>query len=181
MPELIHSCGKKVRFPSGTEGKRGRCPHCGESLLVPDDGPRERMQLDPPPMWDEYLAYLNDEGPPPRPVVMPSRLMLATEADEKWERAADKRPSKFNCPNCKERLNVDQLICTGCGVDFRTGKQLGGKAKLNEKAMAYLEQIPWLAEARRRLEAGEDEAPDDGSGEKPSRFAGKAPRPRKKR
>lgn len=181
MPELIHGCGKRVRFPSGTEGRRGRCPHCGESVLVPDDAQarQPRIHLDPPPLWSEYLAYMRGESPPPRPVVMPRKLMLAAEADEKWERQAQVRPSKFHCPSCKVRINIDQVVCTGCGVDFRSGKQLGGTARLNDKAMEYLEQVPWLAEARQALEeAGGDE--DDKAAAR-ARLAAKAPRPRPKR
>lgn len=162
MPELVHDCGKRVRFPSGTEGRRGKCPHCGGSVAVPASesglGAVPKVTLDPPANWAEYLAYLKDEGPAPRPVVMPSKLMLKTEADEQWERRVDVRPSKFHCPNCKARINMEQLLCTGCGVDFRTGYTVDKSAKLNEKGMAYLAQIPWLAEA----DAGEEEEPEGG-------------------
>ncbi len=154
VPELIHACGKRVRFPSGTEGKRGRCPHCQEPIVVPDDGAgkQPKMHLNPPPMWEEYLDYMRGTGPPPRPVVMPSKLMLAAEADERWERSSQIRPSKFHCPNCKVRLNMDQMVCTGCGVDLRTGLQLGGTARLTEKAMETLKEVPWLVEARKQIE-----------------------------
>lgn len=157
MPELTHECGKRVRFPSGTEGRCGKCPHCGERLVVPGDAsqPAQRaIKLDPPPNWEEYLAYLEDRGPAPRAFVLPSKLMLKTEADERWERQAQVRPSKFRCPSCKERLQMDQLICTSCGLDLRTGRLMGGSSKLNPKGMAYLRQIPWLAAG----EAGEPDA-----------------------
>lgn len=176
MPELVHDCGKKVRFPSGTEGRRGKCPHCGGSVEVPeasDSGlaPMPRIELTPPPNWGEYQAYLEGTGPPPRPVVMPHKLMLQAEADEKWERQAEVRPSRFNCPACRSRINMDQVICTGCGVDFRTGFTVDKSAKLNEKGMTYLEQIPWLDDARRR---GVDDDDGDGEGKKAKkRRAGK--------
>lgn len=163
MPELVHGCGKRVRFPSGTEGRRGRCPHCGESVIVPDESPVERVQLEPPPDWAEYLAYLQGTGPQPSMKLMPSRIMLKTDADAAWERQAEVRPSKFSCPACKARINMDQVLCVGCGVDFRTGKVLGGTARLNDKGMAYLEQIPWLDAARREAEAG-DGGEVDGEG-----------------
>ena len=88
--------------------------------------------------------------------------MLQTEADEQWERRVDVRPSRFACPNCKARINMEQLICTGCGVDFRTGYTVDKSARLNEKGLEYLTQIPWLDDARRRLEEGGDD--DDGGG-----------------
>lgn len=182
MPELVHDCGKRVRFPSGTEGRRGRCPHCGGSVSVPEAAesglaPLPPIQLDPPPNWDEYQAYLEDRGPPPRSPLMPHNLMLQAEADERWERQAEVRPSRFSCPACRARINMEQVICTGCGVDFRTGYTVDRSAKLNEKGLAYLEQIPWLDDARRRMD-DEGDADEDG---KPGRLGGKAPRPRKRR
>src|SRR5438270_5499764 len=35
MPELVHSCGKKLKFPDGSEGKKGKCPGCGQPVEVP--------------------------------------------------------------------------------------------------------------------------------------------------
>jgi hypothetical protein len=163
MPELVHTCGKRVRFPSGTEGRRGRCPHCGESVLVPEESAVERVTLDPPPDWAEYQAYLEDKGPQPAMKLMPSKIMLKTDADAAWERQAEVRPSKFSCPACKARINMDQVLCIGCGVDFRSGKVMGGTARLNDKGMAYLEQIPWL-DAARRDAAEEGEGEVDGAG-----------------
>lgn len=151
MPELVHDCGKRVTFPSGTEGKRGTCPHCGGRLTVPGGDappPQKQIELSPPPRWDEYLAYLEDRGPAPRYFVMPAKLMLKAEADEKWDERIKARPSKYRCPSCRFHLEVDQLICTQCGLDLRSGVTTDGKKKLTPKGMAYLEQIPWVVEAR---------------------------------
>jgi hypothetical protein len=184
VPELVHDCGKKVRFPSGTEGKKGRCPHCQGLIEVPGGGEelkQHTIKLSPPPHWKEYEAYLNG-GPPPRPLVMPQRLMLQVDADERWDRQAQKIQSKFHCPACRERVWIDQVICTKCGVDFRTGLVLGKNAKLNEKGMRYLQDIPWLAEARKQLRAATAQesikAPKKKS--KTSRIKGKAPKSRKR-
>jgi hypothetical protein len=189
VPELVHGCGKRVRFPSGTEGRRGKCPHCGGAVEVPDGQesglqPLPRIELEPPANWDQYLAYLADKGPPPRPAVMPSKLMLQAEADEQWQRRADVRPSRFHCPSCRSTINMEQVLCTGCGVDFRTGYTVDRSARLNEKGMAYLAQIPWLEAARR--EAGdelEEAAVEPGEDEerRQRRLAAKAARLRKKR
>ena len=48
-------------------------------------------------------------------------------------------------------MNVGQIICTKCGLDFRTGHVTGQQAKVNEKGMNYLAGIPWLEEARKEL------------------------------
>ncbi|MDC3379422.1 hypothetical protein OAX78_03975 [Planctomycetota bacterium] len=189
MPELQHECGKRVKFPPGTEGRRGKCPHCGGAVNVPL-GPSPHAQkehtLDPPDHWEDYVAYLEDRGPPPRPLVMPMQLMLKTEADEKWDSRKDVRPSKFACPACRMRMNVNQIVCTKCGLDFRTGYVLGQQAKVNEKGMIYLAGIPWLEEAREELKAeklkermGKRKKSKSGSFKK--KKTGKFPAKRKKR
>ena len=172
MPELIHGCGKKVKFPAGTEGRRGRCPHCAGSVEVPgpEDAQAQRShRLDAPPGWEEYEAYLGDRGPPPRKFVLPSKLMLKTDADERWDRQAEAVPSGFFCPSCKERMNVGQVLCTSCGLDFRTGRLVDGRAKVTPKGMKYLKTVPWLDAARRELRAERDAEPakNDGDGAAP--------------
>jgi hypothetical protein len=157
VPELLHECGKTVRFPSGTEGKKGKCPHCGGQILVP------------------YQTYFEGTGPAPKPMVLPNKLMLQAEADERWERQAESRPSRFHCPVCRNRINVDQVICTKCGLDYRTGVVLGKNQRLNEKGLTYLRDIPWLVEARRALA----EAPPEPK-EKDNSLRAKAPRKRRK-
>ncbi len=190
MPSLVHSCGKKLTFPDGMEGKKGKCPQCGGLVEVPGAGstsgpqralgssgargglapssgsrpalnvpagpalsglsgqkPRGqwKVQLDPPKHWEQYQAFLEGRGPNPRPVVMPHKLMLKTDADEKWEAEKQKAPpSKFTCPGCKDRLSVGALVCTKCGLDLKKGKTLDGKTKLNEAGLEYLKKIPWL-------------------------------------
>lgn len=161
MPELQHDCGKTVRFPPGTEGKRGKCPHCGGRVQVPGKTePEERIELDPPPYWEDYLAYLEDRGPPPRPLIMPSKLMLKEDADEHWEQRSQVVWSRYNCPVCKERIQIQQLVCTKCGLDFRSGIVLGQKMRVNDKGMEYLAGISWVQEARDNPDAVDDDGPD---------------------
>ncbi len=68
------------------------------------------------------------------------------------------------------------MICTKCGVDFRTGLVLGKSVKLNEKGMKYLEDLPWPADARASLA---QERRREGSSESSSKLRGKAPRKKK--
>lgn len=177
VPELKHDCGKTVRFPSGTEGKKGKCPHCGGPIVVPGANeplPQHQITLDPPAHWDEYLAYFEGRAEAPKPLVLPHNLMLQDEADERWERQASTRPSRFHCPVCRNRINVDQVICTKCGLDYRTGVVLGKNQRLNEKGLNYLRDIPWLVEARRAMEEEQE------SEQKDNRLRAKAPRKRRK-
>ena len=146
MPSIVHSCGKKLHFPTEMAGRKGRCPNCNEPITVPFESeirdvktgqrsglapkpaavpkakPR-KMHLDPPAHWGQYQAFLDGKGPNPRPLVVPANLLLKDEADAKWEAALAKgAPSKFSCPGCKDRLEVGAMVCTKCGLDLRTGR-----------------------------------------------------------
>ena len=90
---------------------------------------------------------------------MPSKLMLKDDADEHWEQRSQVVWSRYHCPACKERIMIQQLVCTKCGLDFRTGVVLGQKMKVNEKGMQYLAGISWVREAR---QAPGDDDGDDG-------------------
>jgi hypothetical protein len=81
-------------------------------------------------------------------------------------------PSKYLCPGCKTRLDVGQLVCTGCGLDMRTGKSVDGKLRLSPEGEAYVSKIPWVAEAR---EKGDDEG--GGDGKKKAKFGNIGKRP----
>ncbi|MEZ6183421.1 MAG: hypothetical protein R3F62_00235 [Planctomycetota bacterium] len=190
MPELVHECGKRLKFPPGAEGRKGRCPQCGGEVRVPNHQTAKgegTFVLDPPPDWEAYKAYLDDRGPPPERLIMPANLMLQAEADEKWERRSEVRWSKWRCPSCKERVYIGQIVCMDCGLDFRTGHILDKQAKLNEKGMTYLQDIPWLKDARAQMVREAKEAKESkGSGvrkarspEDSARF--KVPKKRKKK
>jgi hypothetical protein len=178
MPEIVHACGKKLKFPEGSEGKKGKCPNCGGPVEVPrvtaaEAAPpspsppgaaparsglapalklkasdEQKIELDPPPNWDQFQAYLDGKGPSPRGFVVPANLMLATEADEQWKRAeAMGPPSKYKCPGCQKTIHVGDLVCLACGIDFRLGRTVDGEKKLTDAGNQYLKQIPWLKDA----------------------------------
>lgn len=61
MPDhAIHfnctACGRQLKVPPGTAGKRASCPACGETLVVP--GP------EPPPLNDPVFAKLEPKAAP---------------------------------------------------------------------------------------------------------------------
>jgi hypothetical protein len=137
------------------------------------------IALDPPKNWDAYEAYLVGKTPPPRDAVIPANIMLKDEADAKWEAGMAKPPpSKFFCPGCKTRLDVGVLVCTGCGLDLRTGRNVDGKTKVTPEGEVYLSKIPWVAEAREKLEAEtNDDEGADGDAKKKARFPNLGKRP----
>jgi hypothetical protein len=199
MPSITHDCGAKLHFPREMAGRRGRCPTCGNAVDIPiDSGVREirgglapapkpaappaapppppsfpsrtkAIQLEPPPDWPMYQAFLDGTGPTPRPLVVPANLMLKDEADAKWAAAQKKgAPSKFICAGCRDRLEVGALVCMKCGLDLRTGRTLDGKNQVNERGMEYLRTIPWLQNVPEDFDPSADD--DDGGGKNKPRF-----------
>jgi hypothetical protein len=202
MPKIVHACGAKLTFAPEMAGRTGKCPTCGEPVTVPAIEPvavpppppppaargglaprplqprsdLEKIELDPPPHWDEYQAFIDGKGPNPRPTIIPANLMLKEEADAKWHAGVNKAPqSKFSCPGCKTRLEVGAFVCTKCGLDLKTGKTLDGKSQLNDTGIDYLSQIPWLKDGPEEFSPGgkdgdEDEDSDKGGSGKKPRF-----------
>jgi hypothetical protein len=200
VPSIVHGCGQKLHFPSEMAGRTGRCPKCNDPIVVPFESeirdvkrgglapapkpapspPRQKMHLDPPQHWEQYQAFLDGKGPNPRPLVVPANLLLKDEADAKWEAALKKgAPSKFQCPACKERLEVAAMVCTKCGLDLRSGRTLDGKTKLNEAGLDYLKKIPWLQNAPESYDPNadtEDDDDDDDTGGKKKPLVPRRPR-----
>jgi hypothetical protein len=133
------------------------------------------ITLEPPENWASYEAYLDGKTEAPINAVIPANIMLRDEADAKWEAGMSKPPpSKYHCPGCKTRLDVGQLVCTGCGLDMRTGKSVDGKLRVSDEGEAYISKIPWVANAR----AGGDEGgEDDADGKKKAKFGNIGKRP----
>jgi hypothetical protein len=224
LPTIIHPCGAKLTFPDGMEGRKGRCPTCGQAVVVPGtpgkssgsmpalskSGPTPAIPpakaspfrasdrhpavgsaakgrsphwrgdttvaIEPPSNWADWETYLAGKGEAPKASVIPANIMLKDDADAKWSAGMQKAPpSKYHCPGCKTRLEVKQLVCTGCGLDLRTGRSVDGKTKVTPEGDAYLAKIPWVAEARAE-EEGEDEEDGEDDGKGP-----RLPKPRKPR
>jgi hypothetical protein len=77
MPEIVHSCGKTLRFPEGSEGKKGKCPSCGELVEVPritpaDAPPAPPADAPPAPPSDKREIGL---APPTRTAAEPALVL----------------------------------------------------------------------------------------------------------
>jgi membrane associated rhomboid family serine protease len=142
--EVKCSCGKTLLAPDNSAGKRGRCPACGNPLIVRAPQSREEPRIQPvaskpsqsssiptspviaapsdirvPPVAaaddDEYrLAPEQPAEPPPVPAVHP---------DGGSAPGAPKRKPKI-CPSCERELPAGSKVCIACGIVLKTGKSL---------------------------------------------------------
>ncbi len=85
-------CGKDVKAPDGAEGKRGKCPHCGQSNYIPTpasegeavplaeiDTEQEKQQSKEEQALLEQERALIAESAPPQAVPLDQRDDLGSE------------------------------------------------------------------------------------------------------
>jgi hypothetical protein len=110
---VVCACGKKLKAPAGSAGKKARCPACGNILLLttsaaggtPSVVTTARSVAKPPatnPADDDGLSAMYD---------------LAEQAQ-----AASAVADVARCPQCKSPWDDGAVLCTNCGYDTRTGK-----------------------------------------------------------
>jgi DNA-directed RNA polymerase subunit M/transcription elongation factor TFIIS len=97
IPFDCPSCGKTLKAPEETAGKRIRCPHCKDVIVVPEP------------------VYEAEEVAPPAPADEPaeSGYGLQQEAPRRTEEE-NRRP----CPVCGELILTNALKCRYCGEVF---------------------------------------------------------------
>src|SRR3954471_16278564 len=89
-----HACRFTGRVKDELAGKQVKCPRCGRRFQVPAAEVEE----------DEPLDVLPDDS---------------DEAEDEVPRGRRTGDAK-RCPECRTRLDPDQVVCVECGYDFRT-------------------------------------------------------------
>jgi hypothetical protein len=149
---ICNGCGSKLRVPARATKPKLRCPECGEMCPLPAPAAPEIDEDDI--NWDEIgpdpepparptetgfraagTAFPNLELPDglksPKPT--PKRPPLPKPADV-WPPNAsqedDDNPygveggEDAHCPGCQKVVARDAVICVGCGLDLRSGRQV---------------------------------------------------------
>jgi DNA-directed RNA polymerase subunit RPC12/RpoP len=124
------ACGEKLSAPAGSEGKKGRCPACGNKILLtatPAPQPQTVAAAAPFPKAppSPFDAQAHDE-----PIPLPDELAPAEgdPFDAMYELAKPTAPPAIpaarRCPQCAGPMPGSAVLCTQCGFDTRTGKKL---------------------------------------------------------
>ena len=95
-----HSCGRTMRAPDGSEGKRARCPSCQEVVTVPsaDEPSYEAEEAAPSYSEPDDFSYSD-----PEPAARRGR------GDDEGRRP---------CPMCGEMISTEAMKCRFCGEIF---------------------------------------------------------------
>jgi hypothetical protein len=88
------SCGKQLKAPDETAGRRGKCPHCQNPIQVPE------------------LVYEVEEVPVAEEA--PDQGAYALAPEEAPRPQENRRP----CPACGELIMVTAVKCRFCGEVF---------------------------------------------------------------
>jgi hypothetical protein len=102
------ACGHQGRVGDEWAGRLLKCPKCGERFHV---GSTKEA-------FEERPAYR------PREEDIPTVEPVAREPDRGAYGLAESEPgSRGTCPECGTRMPPQAVICTGCGLDIRTGRK----------------------------------------------------------
>ncbi len=121
------ACGRPLRVKDSLAGRTGKCPGCGNSILVPDD----RARPAEPPARDRRQDdfgddFYTDTDTPRAVAAAPGR----SEAPPR-----PRRP----CPACGEMIVRSAIVCRFCGEDF------GGRSRRGDSSgSGSLTAAEWL-------------------------------------
>lgn len=132
------TCGKKLKAPAESAGKRARCPACGAILRLIATQPRPVTMATATATSRAATAVVNRAKPAaaPKALVAPQPLPKETPSDEfagddglgalyelnEQANTAAVAPDGARCPSCSSAMNADAVLCTDCGYDTRLGK-----------------------------------------------------------
>ncbi len=106
------TCGKQYRWKPELAGRKVRCK-CGAAMNVPAEDPAaaelvvEEIELAAEP-GTPVIAGAPSAAPPPA-----GEAMMA-------------------CPSCKQPMGLGAVICTQCGLNLKTGRQIASAADAAE-------------------------------------------------
>ena len=176
---VVCSCGKKLKAPATSAGKKARCPACGAVVrLIPGESVASALatarSAAPAAAASPSPARVGGDKPrtstaprkPPAPTRRekpvqtdlsdqdPDGLSALYELSEQAETAAVV-PDAPMCPSCRARMDSNAVLCTSCGYDTRSGKAI----KTAKAAPAANAAAPW-GKGKSKKQAVDRMAPD---------------------
>jgi len=103
MPILITCvCGKTIKAPDGSSGKRAKCPSCNTAIIIPKEVFESDPVLPPTPQLSPIVVTYS---PPPAAIELPETQPLAPT-----------RPTDYlvECPYCSEMVRYTAKKCKHC-------------------------------------------------------------------
>lgn len=129
-------CGTTIRVPDDMKGKKGKCPKCGTSLMVPDAAPPAPAVAPAAPKAPETFAVASHDLTESHDMAVSGELTESQVDEPSAPAAPAPRPApaaggarkapvmRFKCPHCKRTLTVPLKLagesgrCAGCQQRF---------------------------------------------------------------
>jgi hypothetical protein len=148
MPIIVYckSCAKKIRVPDGPAGRKGKCPQCNATLLIPaesETAPPEIATKTP----REALEPVAEEKAPPAKPSQPEPEPVKTEPEKPKEPKPTAKPAPAAAPAKKKAARIALQMDPTDAEDPLKAKRVALEAakKEEEKAKdpgATTEDIP---------------------------------------
>ena len=136
------SCGKSIRVPAGSEGKKTRCPACDRKFVIPaEPAPAEEDERRVIPLADDEPQPMASDRPGPARLVSPpdqaavqdadgsdSNLYELADEDDHSTAAApglDAQPAETTCIYCGGSISPISHTCASCGYNVLTRRRPG--------------------------------------------------------
>jgi predicted RNA-binding Zn-ribbon protein involved in translation (DUF1610 family) len=107
-------CGKKLKAPDDAEGKKVRCPDCGNVVVVPEEIIEAEEVAEPASPVNAEPGYAIEVSPNP---------------------AKDDGKERHPCPMCGEMILVSAAKCRFCGEIFDPKLRVRAKKKTEDGDM----------------------------------------------
>lgn len=115
-------CGKALAVGANLAGKNVKCPNCGEAVAIPTGQQQPAKQsVAASPDLDEDFGGLGDSG---------GLGDLLDEAD------LSATTSGNRCPECRNELRPDDVLCVKCGFHLDAGKRLSTKKVIKPESIS---------------------------------------------
>lgn len=143
--KITCTCGRQFGVKDQYAGKKGKCPHCGTSLLLqPDGGAPSAPASRPAPASTPARSK-------PKPVAVVSaddiisvrraapKVVSTGEVDVSSQMAGIRHIVQRFCPTCGTRYNEGQARCSSCHAPLSEEEIKAAAVEKNRKPL-----IPWL-------------------------------------
>ncbi len=123
------ACGKKLKAPAASAGKKARCPACGSIMVLTANGSARAPVA-------AQSSTVSRKAPTaaasaPRPTRSPAAPIATPPAhddnlgamyDLAEQASSTSAPAAVRCPQCKSPMDDGAVLCTNCGYDTRSRK-----------------------------------------------------------
>lgn len=129
-------CGKKLRARPNAAGRTTKCPQCNAPITVPKPQKTSPTKPKQPVVDNPSSSSIFDDAE----ILHSSGTDISGLLDEI---GAHECKTNRRCPNCKQDMQRDDVVCIQCGYNSRTKKVMGTNTR-EPRGSAILSSVKHL-------------------------------------